>query len=310
VGVGGGLAIQNFTYSQATVTSMVVLPVEGAPSLIVGGMFDRAGSGVQVNSVARWDGTAWHDLDGGVTQGPSWPTEGYIASMALFDDGAGAALYVGGDFVQAGAGPVQGIARWREELGWSQVPGLPESFASLCVHQGSLYAASNLYSPLTGAVRRLEGGAWVPLGAPFNSHVAMLASLDLGGGTVLYAGGLFTLSGGRGIAQWDGAQWVPVGQGVAGSVYALARAPGEPPSLLAGGAFSAPVAGSGGRNIARWMRCCYPDCNADGALNLADFGCFQTRFALADPYSDCNADAVFNLSDFGCFQTKFALGCP
>jgi hypothetical protein len=55
---------------------------------------------------------------------------------------------------------------------------------------------------------------------------------------------------------------------------------------------------------------CYPDCNGDGALNLSDFGCFQTKFALADPYADCNGDVVLNLSDFGCFQTKYALGCP
>jgi hypothetical protein len=55
---------------------------------------------------------------------------------------------------------------------------------------------------------------------------------------------------------------------------------------------------------------CYPDCNSDGVLNLADFGCFQTRFALGDPYADCNTDGVTNLADFGCFQTQFAFGCP
>jgi hypothetical protein len=55
---------------------------------------------------------------------------------------------------------------------------------------------------------------------------------------------------------------------------------------------------------------CYPDCNSDGTLNLSDFGCFQTRFALGNSYADCNGDDVLNLSDFGCFQTKFALGCP
>jgi hypothetical protein len=55
---------------------------------------------------------------------------------------------------------------------------------------------------------------------------------------------------------------------------------------------------------------CYPDCNGDGALNLSDFGCFQTAFALGQPYADCNGDGVRNLSDFGCFQTQFALGCP
>jgi hypothetical protein len=55
---------------------------------------------------------------------------------------------------------------------------------------------------------------------------------------------------------------------------------------------------------------CYPDCNGDGILGLADFGCFQTKFALNDPYADCNGDGILGLADFGCFQTKFALGCP
>jgi hypothetical protein len=55
---------------------------------------------------------------------------------------------------------------------------------------------------------------------------------------------------------------------------------------------------------------CYPDCNDDGALNLADFGCFQTRFASGSPYADCNGDFALNLADFGCYQTRFAQGCP
>ncbi len=55
---------------------------------------------------------------------------------------------------------------------------------------------------------------------------------------------------------------------------------------------------------------CYPDCNGDGLLNLADFGCFQTTFATQQPYADCNGDSLLNLADFGCFQTKFAVGCP
>ena len=55
---------------------------------------------------------------------------------------------------------------------------------------------------------------------------------------------------------------------------------------------------------------CYPDCNADGFLNLSDFGCFTTKFALGDAYADCNGDGMRNLADFGCFTTKFALGCP
>ena len=55
---------------------------------------------------------------------------------------------------------------------------------------------------------------------------------------------------------------------------------------------------------------CYPDCNADGVLNLSDFGCFTTKFATGDPYTDCNGDGIRNLADFGCFSTKYAVGCP
>ncbi len=55
---------------------------------------------------------------------------------------------------------------------------------------------------------------------------------------------------------------------------------------------------------------CYPDCNADGVMNIADFGCFQTNFAVGNTYADCNGDGMMNLADFGCFQTKFVIGCP
>ena len=55
---------------------------------------------------------------------------------------------------------------------------------------------------------------------------------------------------------------------------------------------------------------CYPDCNEDGLLTVADFGCFQTKFVLGDPYADCNGDGLRTVADFGCFQTKFVQGCP
>jgi hypothetical protein len=86
----------------------------------------------------------------------------------------------------------------------------------------------------------------------------------------------------------------------------------------AGGAFVAgrtlgnlggPNAGNDDAWLARWGPC-YADCNGDGVLGLADFECFQTKFALNAPYADCNGDGVLGLADFGCFQTKFALGCP
>ncbi len=55
---------------------------------------------------------------------------------------------------------------------------------------------------------------------------------------------------------------------------------------------------------------CYPDCNDDGNLTIADFGCFQTKFVQQDPYADCNQTGGLTIADFGCFQTAFVQGCP
>ncbi len=55
---------------------------------------------------------------------------------------------------------------------------------------------------------------------------------------------------------------------------------------------------------------CYPDCNLDLALTIADFGCFQTKFVAGDPYADCNGVGGLTIADFGCFQTAFVAGCP
>ena len=36
----------------------------------------------------------------------------------------------------------------------------------------------------------------------------------------------------------------------------------------------------------------------------------ETKFVAGDPYADCNADGALTVADFGCFQTKFVVGCP
>ncbi|MFM9997116.1 MAG: hypothetical protein ACKVU4_15110 [Phycisphaerales bacterium] len=59
-----------------------------------------------------------------------------------------------------------------------------------------------------------------------------------------------------------------------------------------------------------YLNGCYADCNANGALSVADFGCFQGMYVLGDPYADCNASGTMTVADFGCFQGKYVLGCP
>ncbi|MFM9995706.1 MAG: FG-GAP-like repeat-containing protein [Phycisphaerales bacterium] len=55
---------------------------------------------------------------------------------------------------------------------------------------------------------------------------------------------------------------------------------------------------------------CFADCNASGALTVADFGCFQGKYVLGDLYADCNASGTLTVADFGCFQGAYVLGCP
>jgi hypothetical protein len=69
--------------------------------------------------------------------------------------------------------------------------------------------------------------------------------------------------------------------------------------------------------LARWEGCvCYANCDQSSGgpvLNVADFVCFLTQFAAADPYANCDASTappVLNVLDFVCFQERFAAGCP
>ncbi len=55
---------------------------------------------------------------------------------------------------------------------------------------------------------------------------------------------------------------------------------------------------------------CYADCNLSGGLTIADFGCFQAKFAAGNLYADCNQSGSLTIADFGCFQASFAGGCP
>jgi hypothetical protein len=57
------------------------------------------------------------------------------------------------------------------------------------------------------------------------------------------------------------------------------------------------------------LTACYPDCDLSGGLDINDFICFQTFYAIGDTYADCDLSGTLNIDDFICFQTFYALGC-
>ena len=54
---------------------------------------------------------------------------------------------------------------------------------------------------------------------------------------------------------------------------------------------------------------CFVDCDADSALTIQDFTCFQNAFALGDlAHADCDGSGTLDILDFTCFQDAFAGG--
>lgn len=252
------------------VTSLVVFDDDGSgsnpASLYAGGLFAAAG-GVAASRIARWDGSAWHDVGGGI--GGDDPFE--VDSLAVFDaDGSGPglpALYVGGSFGSAGTTPAADIARWDGSAWSALVEGLTGGPAPIVAaiatfdddgagpHAGALYAAGRFTTAGTGAalnVARWDGSAWSALGSGVDSVNAFVSAIaefaGPAGPAELVVGGDMTSCGGvavSNIGKWNGAAWngLATDLRIIGAVSAMVAmdedgtGPGGP-ALFVGGSFT------------------------------------------------------------------------
>ncbi|MCC6659250.1 MAG: hypothetical protein IT437_00015 [Phycisphaerales bacterium] len=280
-----------------------------------------------VTTVLRWDGQEWVPLG-------DFPCDGLVG-WKTWDDGSGPGLYVMGDFSEVSGVPLDDLARW-DGAQWSRLGGgvdirLPRDMCLFDDGGGeALYVADITEAdgrPMD-RVAKWDGKEWTSIGnfGPAGSFLEIyrMASFDDGTGPALYVTGLFSSVAGqytRNLARWDGHQWSRVNVGMGWPVDAMAvYDDGRGPSLFIGAAGGFQTAGGGySKSLVQYVGCpnCYADCNRDGALTVADFACFQAKFAGRDPYANCNLDLNpgsatngLNLADFGCFLTKFALGCP
>ena len=164
------------------------LAVSGS-NLYVGGFFTIAG-GINVNSIAKWNGTVWSNLGAGVTGGA--PFQAPVRALAVSAND----LYVGGAFTSAGGNSATNVAKWNGSA-WSALgPGVNAAVYALAVSGNDLYAGGIFtLSDASSASRvaRWDGSAWSALGSGMNTTVYALAVL----GSDLYAGGQFTNAGGK-----------------------------------------------------------------------------------------------------------------
>ena len=101
--------------------------------LIVAGGFTFAG-GVPAISIARWNGSAWQPLGGGVGSG-----SGLIYSLAVYDN----QLIAGGAFGQIGGINAGEIARWNGTAWHPLGIGMTESVYALTVNANRVIAGGS-----------------------------------------------------------------------------------------------------------------------------------------------------------------------
>lgn len=208
--------------------------------IYIGGLFTSAG-GVAVTNLARWNGTTWESVGGGVSGGS---VREIIVTNGL--------VTVTGAFTNAGGVSANYIARW-DGTNWSNfdgglnvgnargfpvesdrngadfaVPGL-----ALLIRNDELFVGGNFTNAggiLATNIAKWNGSTWQPLGTGsengVNAPVWELAnSLE----NDLLVAGDFSKAGSSNIdliVRWNGSTWSPLGQGLfrgsLGRVNALA----------------------------------------------------------------------------------------
>jgi trimeric autotransporter adhesin len=101
---GGGIMLSGIT----TLHALASFDDGTGPALFVGGYMNLAGGGVPVRGIARWKNGVWDNMHGG-------SIGGIVSSFAVYDDGRGPSLFVGGEFGTVGSGALnsaKGVAQW------------------------------------------------------------------------------------------------------------------------------------------------------------------------------------------------------
>jgi len=190
--MGQGLNID--TGYKGSVRALAVAP---NGDVYAGGVFNNSG-GTQLLSIARWDGTNWNSVGGGLS--------GRVGASSLTTDvsalvfGPDGSLYVGGNFTNAGGVQAMCLARW-DGTNWHAVPGGPNAIIyALAFRSTNLFVSGVFLSADGKAATRIacrSGTNWFGLGSGTSNGVNNNAMSMFNAEDGLYVGGLFTQAGGR-----------------------------------------------------------------------------------------------------------------
>lgn len=293
------------------------------PEIVIAGSFTSV-NGVNAKNIARWNGTNWLPLSGGLSSVTNpqvfdlMEFNGRLYAAGSFETANGLPikylaqwtgtfwtsiggpldfwvrtltvdngfLVAGGNFQYAAGSPVNRIARWSGSNWQAYGPGVDGSVHSMTHYQGELIAGGSLNNPM--GVARWTGSNWLPLGSGVDSNVYGLALYD----NQLIAGGIFALAGGTSaqkIARWNGAGWQTMGAGLGSDNALVSTIRVHAGELLVGGSFanSGPIISA---RFARWGPLCpRGDMNCDQAIDQADIPQFINALLNAGSLTTCEA---------------------
>jgi hypothetical protein len=263
--------------------------------LYVGGYFTSAnGSTLASPDIARWDGSSWHSMGSG-------STDDEVLALAIAPNGD---VLAGGDFSTIAGVSASGVAKWNGSAWQALDTGLGGSedlcYALLFTGNGDLIAGGNIASagatPAKGVARwdgerthPLASSAWHVMansaaGDLLNSPANAMTVLSDG---TLVIGGTFTQAGGVNanyVVRWDGANWIPIGTGMNGTVRALTTMPnGSNQDLIAGGDFTQ-ADGNTVNYVARWDGAAWVALNTN--VNPSFVGMNNSVYALTYTMTD------------------------
>jgi len=159
--------------------------------LIVGGDFSTAGPTLQVNNIARWNGSNWNSLGNGLDNG----------ARAFEVDTLNNLLYAGGSFNYADSILVNHVAKW-DGSSWQNLGiGVPIIVLSICIYKNELYVGGSNFSGLyPSSLYKWNGSSWLPI-IPSPSTIECLNVFQ---GSLYVAGGFTEIGGIRysGLAKY------------------------------------------------------------------------------------------------------------
>lgn len=217
--VGGGL-------DGESVEALIVFDEDGdgpdKPALYAGGDFNGAG-GVQARSIARWNGTEWSAVGGGV--------DGLVIDLAVFDEDQEGprlpALFAAGIFGRAGNIEANNIAKW-DGHEWSAVgERMIQPVYSLMVGDPDGDGPKRPALVVGGmtSVDLWSGTTWYSFGGPgFRTFALATFDHDGDGRPTLYAAGQIISSNAAAsntVAWWGGKEWIHLAGALNERVYAM-----------------------------------------------------------------------------------------